>query len=187
MNQILQWLSGGDLRSDGLSNEVADAVLQQPHLLGDLMAGLNTQASVIRGRTADVLEKVARSRPDLLIDHLPSLVALVQINEVPMVKMHLAMLFGHLFMYEERTGELVTTLLALLDDESVFTVSWAIVSLCIFAKKYPLMNNQILGQIARLKLHESIAVRSKVDKAVELLTSQGASFPQGWVKSQFYE
>ncbi len=186
MNQILQWLSGGDLRSDGLSNEVVDAVLQQPRLLDDLMEGLDSQDDVIRSRTADALEKIARSRPDLLIDHLPSLFALAQTDQVPMVKMHLAMLFGHLFMYEEQTEELVSALLALLDDESVFTVSWAIVSLCILSKKYPAKNNQILEGIVRLKLHNSIAIRSRIGKAVELLTSDGVSFPPGWVKSNFF-
>jgi len=187
VNQLLQWLSGGDLRSDGLSNEVVDAVLQQPHLLDDLMEGLDSQDEVIRGRTADALEKIARSPPDVLIDHLQNLISLALTDQVPMVKMHLAMLFGHLFMYEERASELISALLALSDDESVFTVSWAIVSLCIFAKRYPSKNNQILEQIARLKLHKSIAIRSRVGKAVELLTNEGASFPKEWLKSNFYK
>lgn len=185
MNQILHWLSNGDLRSDGLSNEVAEAVLQQSHLLPDLLTGLDSQNDVVRGHTADALEKIARSRPDLLAEHLPALIVIAQADPVPMVKMHLAMIFGHLSMYEERTDELVSTLLTLLDDESVFAVSWAIVSLCILAKRYPSQNDQILAKIARLKRHESIAIRSRVGKAVKLLTEAEASFPKGWLKSRF--
>lgn len=184
MNQILQWLSGGDLRSDGLSNQVVNVVLQQPHLLPDLLAGLDSREDVIRGRTADALEKIARTHPDLLLEHLQRLIALAQTDQVPMVKMHLAMIFGHLSMYEERTDELVSALIALLDDASVFAVSWAIVSLCVLAKRYPSKNEQILAQIATLKLHESIAIRSKVGKAIELLTHEDAPFPKGWLKSR---
>jgi len=183
----MQWLSGGDLRSDGLSNEVVNAVLQQPHLLADLLEGLKNQDDIIRGHTADALEKIARSRPDLLVEHLQDLILPARSDHVPMVKMHLAMIFGHLSMYEEHADELASMLLALLVDESVFTVSWAIASLCIFAKRYPSKNDQILEQIARLKLHNSIAIRSRVTKAVELLTKEDASFPQGWMKTKFIE
>ena len=40
MNQILEWLAGSDLRSDGMSNEVAEFVLKTPDILGDLLEGL---------------------------------------------------------------------------------------------------------------------------------------------------
>jgi hypothetical protein len=70
VNQMLTWLSGGDLRSDGMANEAAQFVLENPQIIDDLMVGLNEPDDVIRGRTADALEKVARERPDLLIDHL---------------------------------------------------------------------------------------------------------------------
>ena len=40
MNQILHWLAAGDLRSDGLSNEIVGIVLQNPALIADLMEGL---------------------------------------------------------------------------------------------------------------------------------------------------
>jgi hypothetical protein len=40
MNQQLQWLSEGYLRSDGLSNEVVHVVLQVTELVADLIEGL---------------------------------------------------------------------------------------------------------------------------------------------------
>lgn len=183
MNQILQWLTGGDLRSDGLSNQVVSVVLQQPHLFEDLMEGLDSREDIIRGRTADALEKIARTRPDLLQEHIQRLVALARAEHVPMVKMHLAMIFGHLSIYKEHADDLVSTLFALLADASVFTVSWVIVSLCILARKYPEKNDQILNRIAPLKRHDSIAIRSKAGKAIKLLTQADAQFPQGWLKS----
>ena len=78
MNQILSWLAGGDLRSDGEASEVAAFVLANPQVFDDLLDGLTISDDVVRGRTADALEKVARSRPDLLNEHLDLLIQVAE-------------------------------------------------------------------------------------------------------------
>jgi HEAT repeat protein len=117
MNQLLQWLSEGDLRSDGLSNEIVKIVMQEPDLIDDLIEGLDHSDEVVRGHTADALEKIGRSRPDLLEGYIPKLLDCIQTDSVAMVKMHLAMIIGHLVVYEERADEFVPALLALIHDE----------------------------------------------------------------------
>lgn len=184
MNQFLHWLSAGDLRGDGLANEVIEIVLQQPDLIADLMEGLDHPDPAVRGHTADALEKVGRSRPELLLPYLPRLITAGRQDPVAMVKMHLAMIFGHLAMYEEQVEELVSSLLLLLDDESVFAASWAITSLCIIGRMYPAEQDRILQQIARLAQHDSVAIRTRVRKAITLLTDESAAFPPGWIKSE---
>jgi len=184
MTQILQWLSGGDLRSDGASNEIAALVLENPELVDELYAGLTHPNDVVRARTADALEKVARSRPDLLLPHLPGLVALGRQESLPAVKMHLAMIFGHLSIYDEHVDDLATVLLEIIHDQSVFAAGWAITSLCIIARKYPGQRQGILDQISSLAGHPSIAMRSKVRNAVNILTNDNTPFPKGWVKSE---
>jgi HEAT repeat protein len=182
-NQILTWLSGGDLRSDGMANEAAQVVLENPRIFGDLLAGLDETDDVVRARTADVLEKVARERPDLLIGHLQQMIDLAGTEEVPAVKMHLAMIFGHLEVYEEMLEQLILVLYYLLEDDSVFTRSWAIASLCIIARKYPGENQRILKQLSQLQSDPSVAIRSRIAKAVVLLTNPEKEFPKGWIKS----
>ena len=184
MNQILDWLSGGDLRSDGLSSEAADFVLQHPELFGDLLEGIDEPDDVVRGRTADALEKVSRSRPDLLIDHLGKLVNVASTDAVPMVKMHIAMILGHLAIYEDHAGQFTSALLGLLADDSAFVASWAIVSLCIIGRKCPKERSSIVGRISQLQGANSVAIRSKVRKALNLLTNESVSFPKGWIKSE---
>ena len=184
MGQILDWLSGGDLRSDGMSNEVADFVFKNPELFDELFEGLSVSDDVVRGRTADALEKVSRVRPDLIIDRLPKLLQVAEEDHVPMVKMHLAMIFGHLAMYEERLRQLISTLQYLLDDGSVFTRSWAVVSLCIIGRKYPQERKQILERIEPIQRDQSIAMRTKARKAIDLLTIKNLPFPKGWIKSE---
>jgi HEAT repeat protein len=183
MNQILEWLSGGDLRSDGLADEVAAAVLKSPDLFDDLYAGLSESDDVIRGRTADALEKITRLRPDLIAAHLPEVIDLSKSDRVPMVKMHLGMIFGHLALYEEQIDTLRSALFDLLDDESVFAKSWAIVSLCIIGRMYPQKIDRIVNRISQLQEDNSVAIRSRARKALNILTNPSASFPKGWIKS----
>ena len=184
MNQILDWLSGGDLRSDGLANEAAEAVLKNTQLFNDLYAGLSMPDDVVRGRTADALEKVARQRPELLVTHLPELEDISNKDRVPMVKMHLAMIFGHLAFYEEHVDILRSALFVLLDDQSVFAKSWAIVSLCIIARLYPADCDSIIKRIAPLSTDSSAALRSRARNALNLLTNEDSPFPKGWIKSE---
>lgn len=184
MNQILTWLSGGDLRSDGMANEAAQFVLANPQIFEDLYAGFSAADDVVRGRAADALEKVARERPDLLIDHLQEMIELAGTEEVPMVKMHLAMIFGHLAVYPESVQLLITALFDLLLDESVFTKSWAIASLCIIGRKYPEQCQRIVNRLSQLQVDRSVAIRSRNSKALVILTNPNAQFPPGWIKSE---
>lgn len=185
MNPILEWLSGGDLRSDGMADEVAEVVLKNPTLFEEVVVGIDEANNVVRARTADALEKIARVKPELLVSHLPKLIQIAAWETVPMVKMHLAMIMGHLAIYQEHVAELNECLLGLLKDQSVFTRSWVIVSLCILARKYPELQPQIVAAIASLSRDDSIAIRTRVRKALELLMNENARFPKGWVKSEF--
>jgi HEAT repeat protein len=172
------------LRSDGMSNEAAEFVLEHPELFGELAAGLDEADDVVRGRTADALEKVSRARPDLMIGYLAKLIDVAQSDHVPMTKMHIAMTLGHLAVYKDHIVQITPALLDLLDDKSVFVKSWAIVSLCIVATKYPQEHDEIVTRIAQLQGHSSAAIRSRVRKALHLLTSEDAAFPKGWIKSE---
>jgi len=184
MNTILDWLSGGDLRSDGAADQVAEVVLQHPALIGDLIAGLDSPNAIIRGRTADALEKIARSQPDLTIGHLPLLLSLLKKDTVPMVRMHLAMMLGHFVGFSEYVNKTIPALMQALDETRVFTKSWAIVSLCIYARKYPCYWEEIAKKIAELSTDPSKAIQTKVRYAMEILSDDEIPFPKGWVKSK---
>ena len=187
MNQILSWLSGGDLRSDGMVNEAAAFVIENPQVFEDLFAGLRVSDDVVRGRTADALEKVARVKPDLMINLIPDLIQIAETDQIPMVKMHLAMLFGHLVACNQDIDEIQNMLLNLLQDDSVFTRSWAIVSLCIIGRRFPKECNKLIESIAPLQTDSSVAIRTRAQKALNILTNENVPFPQGWIKSQLFD
>jgi HEAT repeats len=184
MTQIENWLSGGDLRSDGASNEVAQTIIHNPRLFPDLVACLDAGDAVVRGRAADAIEKIARILPDIAVQNLDCLVTALSGDEVPMVRWHLAMALGHLVMNEEQADLIEKALLERLEDESVFVVSWAIASLCILAFQYPARLPGITSAIAPFEKSSSAALRTRARRAMAALTGPHSSLPPGWVKSE---
>jgi uncharacterized membrane protein YheB (UPF0754 family) len=184
MNQLLEWLKSGNLISDGLSNEVVRFVKADLNLLGDLVEGLADDDDVVRGHTADALEKLARSDPERVKKYLPIFIQTAEEDSVPMVRWHVAMILGHLSVCQDHVDEITVALIDLLSDQSVFTQSWAIVSLCIVARLYPVKADQIVNAIASLKTSGTVAIRSKMRKALPILTNEQVPFPKGWIKSE---
>jgi hypothetical protein len=184
MNKILSWLMEGDRRGDGLANEVANFVLANPGVLEDLLEGLGEQDHVLRGRTMDALEKIARDEPEWLRDQIDVLRGMAAVEERANAGMHIAMIIGHLAAYESMAEENISTLLGMLDTKKVFISAWVISSLCIYARLYPDYRDQIVENIAPLHNDPSIAIRTRVRYAMEILTDERKPFPKGWVKAE---
>jgi len=184
MSDLLDWLQGGNLRSDGAADQAAEAVLNHEELFSDLIEGLDSLDEVIRGRAADALEKVARKKPDLFKDHHISLIEILKKDKIPMVRWHLAMLLGHLALHEETISASLPVLLDLLRDHSVFVKSWAITSLTIIARMYPEHLKRIAEDISGFKMDKSAAIRTRVRYALAALSDADAPFPKGWNKSE---
>lgn len=184
MTQMEHWLAGGDLRSDGASNEVADLVRNQLDLLPDLLSALDAPDPVVRGRAADALEKVGRSEQDSITQHIDRLIQVNLKDDVPMVRWHVAMLLGHLAIDPSQRPRIKDALLALLDDPSVFVASWAIASLCVVAYLDPSTTEDIVEAIGTLHESASPALRTRARSALAALTDPAGEIPIGWIKSE---
>lgn len=182
--QIEGWLSGGDLRSDGASDQVVEFILEHPFAIGDLIGALGSDNAVIRGRAADALEKITRKLPHEMDEYFDVFTDVLVRDETPMVRWHLAMLLGHLSFIETRRDAIGDVLLKLLDDPSVFVVSWVITSLSILALLSPEWSERVVRAIAPIQRSESIALRTRANKALAGLTGEVKGLPQNWVKSE---
>ena len=184
MNELLSRLGGGDLRSDGKANEVADEVIRNPDLLGVLAEGLDSRNDVIRARTTHALERISRTNQQSLLELMPKLGKLVIDDNVPMVRWHLAMIFGNMSQLKE-AAELSTSILTrVLDDDSVFVRSWAMVSLTLIGRRDKNKRSKIIEKIKTLQDHGSIAIRTKAKKALDILQNENAPIPSNWMKSK---
>jgi vesicle coat complex subunit len=183
MSDLERWLSGGDLTSDGASDQVVGFVRQHLEMVPDLIGGLQSTDDVVRGRAADALEKLGRCEPDEVVEYIELFLERAVEDSVAMVRWHLAMLLGHLSHYSHLRDGILRTLLVLLQDESVFTQSWAIVSLCLVVRQYPQYTEDVISRIASLAQSPSKAIQTKVRMSLPLLTNPETPFPKGWVKS----
>jgi HEAT repeat protein len=182
MSTFSRMLSAGDLRSDGLANEVVRLVSENPALLADLMEEFGASNPAVRGHAADALEKIARVHPDEVARHLPTLIGLARHDSVAMVRWHLAMTFGHLAGLPEVAEQIQAPLLALLKDPSAFVRSWAITSLCITARTSPTKAGGIARAISPLARDQSAAVAKRARTALRVLTDPEARPPASWLK-----
>jgi HEAT repeat protein len=183
MNELLEMLSGGDLRSDGRANEVADKVVGQPILFDRLAAGLSESDDVIRARTAHALERVSRTHPEMVLGLLSRFMKMTLTDNVPMVRWHLAMIFGNVPLRAKAVTEVVSTLFRMLEDRSTFVRSWSVVSLTILGRRHRAKRKEIADRIRALQDDERASIRGKVVKALGVLEDEGEPMPTGWVKS----
>jgi hypothetical protein len=136
-----------------------------------------------RGRTADSLEKVARTHYRLYSPYLPLLLRKAKEDEVYMVRFHLAMLFGYVEVEGVMKKKIVETLYDLLNDVSIFVQSWSIVSLTIIGLDDVQYRASIIEKIRPLLVSNSVAIRKKAENSIAVLESKHP-LPKGWFKKK---
>jgi|Deesub1362B_J571_1020462.scaffolds.fasta_scaffold00010_244 hypothetical protein len=105
MAEILDKLRGGDLRSIGRANEVVNDIKKDTGLFAKVFEGLYHDDPIIRMRSADVIEKVTRSMPELLHNFKDNVISLLASSDQQEVCWHLAQIAPRLsykYMEEQR-------------------------------------------------------------------------------------
>jgi len=123
MNSFERWLAEGDLTKDGQSDEVVEVVLKTPSRIEDLIACLNVENPVVRGHTADAIEKICREKPEIFLPYIHRLLRAAKEDSLDSVQFHLAMTFGHLALFEELVDPILAALIDLLHAKGAFTQS----------------------------------------------------------------
>lgn len=183
MNYLLSRLTGGDLRSDGKADEVAETIVKDTTLLPLLLEGLHEPSHIVRARSAHALEKISRTCPELVTGAIGQLIESALHDDIPMVRWHMAMIFGYLSYTNDECDTIFSVLYTLLQDESVLVRSWAIVSLCILGTTFEREKGRIVEKIISLQDDESKAIQSKVQKALTILHNR-EKIPPGWIKKK---
>ena len=117
MNDLLRMLSGGDLRSDGQADQVAEIVLENPGLFDDLIEGISVEDDLIRGRASHSLEKVARILPEPFLPYIDQLVDTARHETLAMARWHYAMIFANLAVFPPEVERFVPVLRDMLEDD----------------------------------------------------------------------
>jgi hypothetical protein len=104
-------------------------------------------------------------------------------DRIPMVRWHLAMIFGNTASTVEDNKPAISALLRLLKDESVIVRSWAISSLCIIGRREKRRRRRIIDAIGTLQHDKSVAIRARTAEALKVLRNENVPLPAGWSKA----
>lgn len=110
MTDIIKKLRGGDLRSIGRSNEVAQEVEKNPVLFKSVFEGLFDTEPVVRMRSADVIEKVTRSNPLLLSSYTSTVISILANAQQQEVCWHMAQIAPRLKCNKSQENEVIESL-----------------------------------------------------------------------------
>ncbi len=169
MTDILENLRGGDLRSIGRANEVAHEVEKNPALFGTVFSGLSDSDPVVRMRSADVIEKVTKDKPELLSGYASQVVSILASAEQQEVCWHMAQIAPRLECSANEESEIIKALKGYLLHKSKIVRVSAMESLAAFAEKNSSILNEVVNIIKVQKETGSPAVQSRGRKLLQRL------------------
>jgi len=175
MTDILEKLHGGDLRSIGQANEVVQEIEKKPALFGAVFSGLYDREPVVRMRSADVIEKVTKNKPELLSGYTSKAITILAFAEQQEVCWHMAQVAPRLECTANEENEIIEVLKRyLLHKSKIVTVS-AMESLAIFAERNSSILHEVIEIIKKQKKNGSPAVQSRGRKLLQRLERKQAN------------
>jgi len=146
MSDILEKLRGGDLRSIGQANEVAQDIGDNPALFKSVFSGLFDNDPTVRMRSADVIEKATKNEFLLLSGYTSKVISILATAEQQEVCWHMAQIAPRLECTESEENEIIEILKRYLSHKSKIVRVSAMESLVIFAEK----NNAIMKEVVAI-------------------------------------
>ena len=140
---IRPMLAGGDRRSIGRSDEVAELVARRPQQAAELVACLWDPDPRICMRAADALEKASREKPALLQAHKTELLGLLADAVQQEVRWHLALIVPRLRLTAPECRRAAKILRTYLEDRSSIVKTFAMQGLADLALTDPALRPMV--------------------------------------------
>jgi hypothetical protein len=173
MSEVLKKLEGGDLRSIGRSEEVVHDILTNPTLFGEVFEGMLNEDPIIRMRSADVLEKVSRERPEYLQPYKSRLIGEISKIEQQEVRWHTAQMFSYLDLNQAERDKVIEILFAYIEtDKSRIVKVSSMQTLADLAEKNETIKPEILEKLKEITDRGSPAMVSRGRRLIKKLTKK---------------
>jgi len=140
----LRLLKGGDRRSIGRANEVADLVFKNPTLFPALIRESWSEDRLVRMRAADAIEKATRTTHSLLQPYKQELLDLMKTAREPELRWHLAEMVPRLWLTSNERKRAIVSLSAYLQDHSSIVKTSALQGLADFAQQDPAIRAYVI-------------------------------------------
>jgi hypothetical protein len=158
--KLAEMFKGGDRRSIGRSDEVAELVLGRPGRFKELIECMWNEDPVVRMRAADAAEKASVAKPELLNPYKRELLGLLAEAEQIELRWHLALMVPRLSLTRAERQRAAASLEHYLADRSSIVKTFALQGLTELARTEPTLRGQ-----AKQVLEESLRLGTAAMKA----------------------
>jgi len=168
MKTILQKLKGGDLRSIGKANKIAESVLENPKLFKEVFEGMIDSDPLIRMRAADVAEKVSKKHPEYLQPFKLRLIK--EVTKIPQqeVRWHAAQMFSYITLTPKEENKVSKVLISWLENEKSNIVKvMSLQTLADFAKQNIAIRNKIVPLLKKFLAGGTQSLKSRGRKLLK--------------------
>ncbi len=163
-------LAAGDRRTTGRADEVAEAIVGQPHLFAGTVALMLDGDAGVRMRAADALEKASRKAPALLNAHRPALLGPIARIDQQEVRWHLLQILPRLDLSSRDRRTAFAIAVASLAHASRIVVTEALTALFRLSENDAALRSEALLHAAAQSRSPYPSVRSRLKR---LLASAG--------------
>jgi hypothetical protein len=158
---IRTMLSGGDRRSIGSADEVADLVRRQPRSAAALVECLWDEDGTVVARAANALEKASRERPLILAPYKESLLGLMVEAERKELRWQLALMIPRLQLTAAECARAAEVLDSWLEDSSSIVKTFAMQGLADLIAQNPSSEAKVMDTLRALSRSGTAAMRAR--------------------------
>lgn len=167
--ELVASLAGGDRRSVGRANQVANATLRDPRRFPALMAALAHRDRLVRMRAVDAMEKITLRRPELLQPYRARLLRAALAAEDKELRWHLALMLPRLRLTPAQRALASDVMFEWLRDESRIVQTFALQALADFSAHDEQLRLRVLTLAAEMAERGAPAVRARARKLLRQL------------------
>ena len=168
-------LAGGDRRSIGPADEVADLVRRTPAKLVGLIECLWSGDPIVRMRAADATEKIARDQAALIQPYKSALMELAAESTQPEVCWHLAVILPRLKLSRGECQSVAETLQTYLSNRSSIVKTFALQGLFDLTLQYSSLRSQVMELVRLYERTGTPAMRARCRKLSQVMEPREAS------------
>ncbi|NMC47202.1 MAG: hypothetical protein GYA52_10300 [Chloroflexi bacterium] len=172
MNEILEMLQGGDRRSIGRADEVVERVWKNPSDFKFLFQGFYENDPVIRMRTADAVEKITATAPELLIPYKQDLLDLIHQIDQMEVLWHFAQIIPRLHLSPDEMNALYPSMVGYLSHPSAIVKTFTLQCLYDLSLQEPTLLPATISHLQDGLKCSQKAVQSRSRKLLALLEKE---------------
>jgi hypothetical protein len=168
--KLAEMFKGGDRRSIGRADEVAELVLGRPGRFKELIECMWNEDAVVRMRATDAVEKVSGAKPKLLNPYKRELLGLLAETEQIELRWHLAAIVPRLTLAGAERQRAVASLENYLEDRSSIVRTFALQGLADIARKEPGLRGRVKQILEESLASGTAAMKSRARKLVKELS-----------------